>query len=181
MDANEKAVITLLEMLGEDPFRDGLIGTPARVVKALKELTSGYGQCPKSILETTFDVAYDQIIMLQGVRFQSMCEHHMLPFIGVAHVGYLPCKRVVGLSKLARLIQCFARRLQIQERMTMEIAEAIMTHLNARGCGVIVQAQHSCMGHRGAKQPDAMMKTSAMLGEFRTNADMRLEFLRLLG
>jgi GTP cyclohydrolase I len=155
--------------------------TPMRMVMALREMTAGYGMDPAKILSKTFDVEYDEMILVRGVRFTSLCEHHLLPFPGVAHVGYIPGAKVVGLSKLARLVTCFAMRLQIQERMTRQIAEAIQDHLQPKGVGVIVSARHACMGHRGAKQPDAEMVTSTMLGCLREDPAARSEFLKLVG
>lgn len=175
----ECAIRDLLVGLGEDPDREGLTETPSRVVRAFREMTSGYSQDPAEILSTVFEVPHDEMVILRGIRFVSLCEHHLLPFIGTASVGYIPRGRVVGLSKLARLVECFARRLQVQERMTDQIAQALMTHLNPLGVGVIVQAQHSCMGCRGVKQPDAEMVTSSMVGAMRGEGGARGEFLRL--
>ena len=177
-DEAEAAVETLLRVVGEDPERDGLRDTPARVVRALVEMTAGYGESPADILSKTFSEHSDELIVLRGIDFHSTCEHHLLPFQGVAHVGYLPGK-VVGISKLARLVHCFARRLQIQERMTQQIAQAIETHLEARGVGVIVTARHLCMGSRGVKLPASELVTSSMLGTLRDNGRTRAEFLRL--
>ena len=180
--AAEAAVVTLLRALGEDVTREGLERTPARVVKALREMTGGYQEDPAAILATTFDPGgvYDELVVLRGVRFTSLCEHHVLPFSGVAHVGYLPKQRVVGLSKLARLVACYARRLQVQERMTLQIADAVMKHLEAQGVAVVVEATHSCMGHRGARQPEAVMVTSCMYGTMRESDSARAEFMRLI-
>src|SRR5436189_4819220 len=144
----EEAVVALLRYVGEDPGREGLRDTPARVLKAWREMTSGYDDDPAEILARTFDETSDEMVVLRGISFHSTCEHHMLPFYGQASVGYLPGK-VVGISKLARLVDCFARRLQIQERLTRQIAESIEQHLEARGVGVIVRAHHLCMGCRG--------------------------------
>lgn len=176
------AVEALLVTIGEDPEREGLQDTPARVVKALLEMTAGYNQEPVEILATTFGAdGYDEMVVLRGIRFTSLCEHHLLPFSGVAHVGYVPKDRVVGLSKLARLVECYGKRLQLQERMTRQIAEALIEHLEPLGAGVVVSAQHSCMGCRGVRQPDAAMVTSAMLGVLRTDAAARTEFMALCG
>jgi len=174
----EDAVVTLLQYIGEDPERDGLAGTPERVVRAWRELTAGYADDPAEILSRTFEETSDEMIILRGISFHSMCEHHLLPFQGTAAVGYLPGK-VVGISKLARLVHCFARRLQIQERMTRQIADAVQEHLGARGVGVIVRAQHLCMACRGVRQEETEMVTSAMLGTLRSDATSRAEFLRL--
>lgn len=176
----ERAVETLLRLIGEDPERDGLRDTPSRVVKAMLEMTAGYGESPAEILSRTFDEHSDELIVLRGIDFHSICEHHLLPFQGVAHVGYLPGK-VVGISKLARLVHCFARRLQIQERMTQQIAKAVELYLEAQGVGVIVSAHHLCMGCRGVKLPGTQLVTSAMLGTLRSSPETRSEFLRLCG
>lgn len=175
--AAEGAVKTLLAFIGEDPTRNGLIDTPQRVVKAWRELTSGYNQNPAEILGRVFEQDCDEMVILRGIRFYSTCEHHMLPFYGEAVVGYLPGK-VVGISKLARLVECYARRLQIQERMTSQIANAIVEHLDAKGVGVILKAHHMCMGCRGVEQSEAEMVTSAMLGRLRESAEARAEFLQ---
>ena len=174
----ERAVETLLRWMGEDPDRDGLADTPARVAKALREMTTGYLEDPADILSRTFEETSDEMVILRGITFQSMCEHHLLPFVGTATVGYLPGK-VVGISKLARLVNCFARRLQIQERLTRQIADAVEKHLEARGVAVVVRAQHLCMACRGVRQQESEMVTSAMLGTLRTDATSRAEFLRL--
>jgi len=177
-EAAEEAVVTLLRYIGEDPSREGLAGTPSRVAKAWREMTAGYREDPAEILSRTFEESSDELIILSGISFYSTCEHHLLPFYGTACVGYLPGK-VVGISKLARLVSCFAQRLQIQERMTRQIADAIETHLDARGVAVVVRAHHLCMGCRGVRQQDTDMITSAMLGKLRTDATSRSEFLRL--
>jgi len=174
----EEAVATLLRFIGEDTERDGLIDTPARVTRAWREMTAGYGEDPAEILSRTFEESSDEMIVLRGISFYSVCEHHMLPFYGTAAVGYLP-GRVVGISKLARLVNCFARRLQIQERMTRQIAAAIEEHLDARGVGVVLRAHHLCMGCRGVRQEETEMVTSSMLGTLRSNPTSRAEFFRL--
>lgn len=171
------AVRRLLQHLGEDPDREGLQNTPTRVVKALTELTSGYRQDPAAILATTFDVAHDQMIHVAGITVHSLCEHHMLPFIGTAHVAYVPTDRVVGLSKIPRVVHAFARRLQVQERLTDQIADAIAANLNAKGVGVRITAHHACMGLRGVQEPAATMTTTALRGAFFDPA-VRDEFLR---
>jgi GTP cyclohydrolase I len=176
----EKAVTTLLTLIGEDPQRDGLVDTPARVIRAWKEMTCGYEEDPGVILSRTFQETSNEMVVLRGVSFTSICEHHLLPFHGTAAVGYLPGK-VVGISKLARLVQCFARRLQIQERLTRQIAAAIEDHLEPRGVGVMIRARHLCMGGRGVKLPDTELVTSAMLGQLREDANVRAEFLRIAG
>ena len=174
----EEAVATLLRFIGEEPERDGLRDTPARVVKAWREMTAGYAEDPAEILSRTFDESSDELVILRGISFYSTCEHHLLPFYGQAVVGYLPGK-VVGISKLARLVECFAKRLQVQERMTRQIADAVETHLEARGVGVVLRAHHLCMGCRGVRQEETEMVTSSMLGTLRTDATSRAEFLRL--
>lgn len=174
----EDNVVRLLEAIGEDPTRDGLLDTPARVVKALREMTTSEYETAAEVLGTTFDVGADELVVVSGIEFSSLCEHHLLPFIGTATVGYLPGDRVVGLSKLARLVDHFASRLQVQERMTSQIAEAIMDHLDAQAAGVIVQATHSCMACRGVRK-QSTMTTSAMLGRLRDEPAMRAEFLAI--
>lgn len=175
----KETVIRQLEAIGEDPNRDGLKDTPKRVIKALLEMTSGYGEDPGCILSTTFDVEYDEVVILRNIAFTSLCEHHMLPFTGYATIGYLPGKRVVGLSKLARLVHCHAKRLQVQERMTQDIAKDINKFLSPRGVGVVVNAVHNCMVCRGVKLSGADMITSAMLGAFRDQPALRAEFMGL--
>lgn len=176
----EDIVTRLLQFIGEDPSRNGLLETPKRVLKAWKELTIGYAQDHRVILNKAFDQPHDELILLRGIEFHSTCEHHMLPFYGTAAVGYIPTTSVVGISKLARLVDCFARRLQIQERLTRQIADAIVEVLNPSGVGVIIKAKHSCMGCRGVMQSDSDMITSVMLGSLRNNAAARAEFLSLV-
>jgi len=178
MEATE-AVKRLLQEIGEDPERDGLLETPARVVKALQEMTVGYGMDPAEILSKRFECSYDSLIVLRRVQFTSLCEHHLLPFSGYATVAYLPRDCVVGISKLARLTECFARRLQIQERITEQIAGALNRELKPLGVGVVLQARHSCMMCRGVKQMESEMITSTMLGALRDNAAARAELLTL--
>lgn len=179
-----KIVKDLLTFIGEDPERDGLKDTPARVLKAWKEMTAGYAQKPGLILERDFDSrGYDQVIAAPFVEFYSTCEHHLLPFFGVAHVGYLPDSgnsRVIGLSKMARLVDCFARRLQIQERMTMQIADEMQKYLSPQGVAVVIQAKHLCMACRGVQKHKAVMVTSAMRGIFRDEGPARQEFFKLI-
>ena len=179
----EGAVRILLgRVVWEDPEREGLLDTPRRVINALQEMTSGYGQDPQEVLGTTFEKdGYDEMVVLRGIDFVSLCEHHMLPFTGTAAVGYVPGDRVVGLSKLARLVDCFARRLQIQERMTKQIADAVMEVLQPKGVGVVVAAHHSCMGCRGVRKAGADMVTSSLAGVMRKDAAARAEFLGLAG
>jgi len=173
------AVRTLLEHVGEDPNREGLLDTPKRVAKAWREMTAGYAMDAAEALGTTFDVKFDELIILRGIRFTSMCEHHCLPFQGTATVGYIPGDRVVGLSKLARVVDVFSKRLQVQERMTEQIAHSVFDHVDARGVGVVIRAHHSCMGCRGVRQPDAMMTTSCMLGILKDDPTARGELLAL--
>jgi GTP cyclohydrolase I len=173
-------VVSILNYIGEDCWREGLRDTPARVVKAWKEMTVGYSQDPAEILARDFDGGgYDEVICVPNIELYSTCEHHMIPFHGVAHVAYLPRKRVVGLSKLARLVDCFARRLQIQEQLTMQVADAIQTHLDPRGVAVVVEAKHMCMCARGVGKQKSSMVTSAMRGVFRQPA-ARAEFFKLV-
>lgn len=174
----ENAVRCLLRWVAEDERREGLLDTPSRVARALQEMTAGYHENPKEILGTRFSASYDQMVLLKDVPFTSLCEHHLLPFTGTATIGYIPNDFVVGLSKLARVTLCFARRLQLQERMTTEIAEAIAEALQPVGVGVIVKASHQCMGCRGVKLSGTTMITSALLGHMR-DPSVRVEFLRL--
>lgn len=179
----EAAVRTLLRWIGEDPDREGLAETPHRVVKAFQEHFKGYLVDPADILRKTFEEVegYDEMVILKDISFESHCEHHMAPIIGKAHVAYLPVRRVVGISKLARLVEAFAKRLQIQERMTAQIADTIQEVLQPRGVAVIVEAIHHCMTTRGVHKPGALMTTSRVLGIFRSNARTRAELLALLG
>jgi GTP cyclohydrolase I len=176
----EDAVVRLLEWIGEDPTREGLVDTPARVVKAFREMTSGLSVCPSSVLGTVFNETSDNMVVVKGIRFSSLCEHHLLPFIGTAAVGYVPDGRVIGLSKIPRLVEVFARRPQVQERMTNQIAQALMDYLAPRGVGVVVRAHHSCMGCRGVRQPDAEMVTSCILGCMKDDPAARSELLRFV-
>ncbi|MEO6033718.1 MAG: GTP cyclohydrolase I FolE [Verrucomicrobiota bacterium] len=170
-----------LELLGEDPDRDGLKGTPDRVAKSLKFLTQGYKTDPKTVLnDALFDVRSDEMVIVKDIDFYSLCEHHMLPFFGKCHIAYLPGKKVIGLSKLPRLVEVFARRLQVQERMTHEIARTILELTRAQGAGVVIEAQHLCMMMRGVEKQNSYAITSAMLGCFRDDARTRGEFLELL-
>lgn len=175
--AAEKAVCDLLTWIGEDPDREGLRDTPRRVVKAWREMTSGYAVDPKALLGRDFHgEGYDQMIMCRHIEFQSVCEHHLLGFAGVAHVAYIPAKRVVGLSKMARLVDCFAKRLQIQERLTQQVAKTMHDVLRPRGVGVMVVAKHSCMSCRGVQKHQSEMVTTALLGCFRLHK-VKEEFL----
>jgi GTP cyclohydrolase I len=179
----ESAVRTLLRWAGDDPDREGLLGTPERVVRAYEEWFAGYGEDPVAILERTFEetAGYDEMVVLRDIRFESFCEHHVAPIIGVAHCAYLPNKRVVGISKIARVIEIYAKRLQIQEKMTAQIANAIQDVLRPRGVAVVVRATHQCMTTRGIHKPGVSMVTSRMLGAFRTNESTRREFLSMIG
>ena len=177
----EAAVRVLLRWAGDDPGREGLIETPTRVVRSYQELFAGYDTDPRAYLEKVFEESggYDQLVVLRDIRFVSFCEHHMLPVVGRAHVGYLPSDRVVGISKLARVVHGFARRFQIQEKMTAEIAHAIDEVLKPHGVGVVVEAEHSCMTLRGVNTPGATLLTSHLTGVVRDDPRTREEFLRL--
>jgi GTP cyclohydrolase I len=179
----EAAVRTLLRWTGDDPDREGLLGTPERVVRAYEEWFAGYNEDPVSILERTFEETegYDEMVVLRDIRFESYCEHHVAPIIGVAHCAYLPDRRVVGISKIARVIELYAKRLQIQEKMTAQIANAIQDVLRPRGVAVVVDATHQCMTTRGVRKPGVSMITSQMLGAFRSDAATRREFLAMIG
>jgi GTP cyclohydrolase I len=175
------AVRTLLSGVGEDPEREGLDKTPDRVVKALKFLTSGYSQDAKALVnEALFSVSYDEMVVVKDIDMFSLCEHHLLPFYGKAHVAYIPNGRVVGLSKIPRLVDMFARRLQVQERLTVQIAEAIDEFIRPRGVAVIVEAMHFCMMMRGVEKQNSVAVTSCMLGAFREREPTRQEFLALV-
>jgi GTP cyclohydrolase IA len=175
----EEAVRVLLRWAGDEPEREGLDGTPARVARAYEEWFAGYGEDPAEMLQRTFEEAggYDEIVLLRDIRFESHCEHHMAPIIGRAHIGYLPRNRVVGISKLARLVEVYSKRLQIQERMTAEIANTIDRVLNPHGVAVVIEGTHTCMTTRGVHKSQATMVTSRMLGVFRDHAETRQEFL----
>lgn len=178
----EKAVRTLISFVGEDPDREGLLDTPKRVVKAYQDWYGGYNQDPKEVLNKTFSEieGYDEIIMLKDIRVESHCEHHMAPFIGSAHVAYLPNKRVVGISKLARITRIFSKRMQVQEKLTAEIANCLQEVLKPRGVAVVIEAQHECMTTRGINEPGISMVTSQLLGKFRTDASTRKEFYSMI-
>jgi GTP cyclohydrolase IA len=176
----ESAVRTLLRYVGEDPAREGLEDTPRRVVRALAEMTVGYRDDPAMLRCTFDDPGGDELIVVRGIDFTSLCEHHMLPFSGTATVGYLPADRIIGLSKIPRLVHVYARRLQVQERLTVQIADALLSLTDASAVGVVIRARHSCMSIRGVRSP-AEMVTSTMLGELRDNPAMRAEFMALGG
>jgi len=178
----EAAVQVLLRWAGDDPNREGLIGTPDRVVRTYEEFFAGYDADPIDMLSRTFEETdgYDEMVLLRDIDFQSHCEHHMVPIIGVAHVAYIPKNRVVGISKLARIVEAFAKRLQIQERFTMQIANSINDVLQPIGVGVVIEAQHQCMTTRGVNKPGVAMVTSCMFGAFREDPATRSEFLNAI-
>lgn len=178
----EEAVRTLLLWAGEDPDREGLVDTPKRVAKAYEDWFSGYRDDPVGFLKRTFEEVdgYDEMIVLRDIEFESHCEHHMAPIIGHAHVGYLPRNKVVGISKLARVVEAFARRFQVQEKMTAQIANCISDVLNPKGVGVVIEATHQCMTTRGIHKTNVSMVTSQMVGTFRKDARTRAEFLRMI-
>jgi GTP cyclohydrolase I len=179
----EDAVRTLIRWARDDPKREGLRDTPARVVRAYEEFFAGYLQEPTEILNRTFSEVggYDEMIVMTDIRFESHCEHHMVPIIGKAHVGYLPDKRVVGISKLARLVEIYARRLQVQEKMTVQIADCLQKALKPKGVAVVIEAAHQCMTTRGVHKPGVGLVTSRMVGAFRDDASTRREFLAVIG
>ncbi len=175
-----KAVREILVAVGEDVEREGIKGTPARVAEMYAELLSGMGEDPKQHLKSVFSEKYDEIVLLRDVPFYSICEHHLMPFIGSAHVAYLPAGSVLGVSKLARIVDCFARRLQVQERLTDQIADFIMQSLKPKGVAVVLEASHSCMTIRGIKKPGSVMVTSSLRGIFRKDPKSRSEVLSLM-
>lgn len=171
----------ILVELGEDPNREGLQGTPRRMEQALRFLTSGYDQKPEEVLNNAlFEVQYDEMVVVSNIDFYSMCEHHVLPFFGKCHVGYLPDKKVIGISKIARLIEIYSRRLQVQERLTTQIAKTIEETIKPLGVGVIIEAQHMCMMMRGVQKQNSRATTSSMRGTFRKSVETRMEFLDLV-
>jgi GTP cyclohydrolase IA len=179
----EEAVRTLLRWAGDDPAREGLIDTPGRVVRSYEEFFAGYDVDPVALLERTFEETdgYDEIVLLRDIRLESHCEHHMVPILGRAHVAYLPYRRVVGISKLARVVEAYAKRLQIQEKLTAQIANTIQEVLEPRGVAVVIEAAHQCMTTRGVHKPGVTMVTSRMLGAFRDNPTTRREVLAMIG
>jgi GTP cyclohydrolase I len=179
----EAAVKTLLRWAGDNPEREGLVDTPKRVAKAFEDWFSGYDQDPQAYLARTFEevAGYDDMVILRDIRFESHCEHHLAPIIGRVHVGYLPTHRVVGISKLARVVEAFARRLQVQEKMNAQIAHCIQQVLEPKGVAVVIEAAHQCMTTRGVHKTGVTMVTSTMLGAFRDNSDTRREFLNIIG
>ncbi|MBB3763314.1 GTP cyclohydrolase I FolE [Sphingomicrobium lutaoense] len=182
-DEVQDAVRTLIRWAGDDPDREGLLDTPARVARAWKEYARGYQEDPSLHLSRTFEEVggYDEIVLLRDIPFQSHCEHHMAPIIGKASIAYLPSDRVVGISKLARVLHGFARRLQVQERLTAQVADCIWEHLSPQGVAVVVEASHACMTARGVNTPGVMMTTSRMMGTFREDERSRKEVLALMG
>ena len=177
-----EAVKTLLAYTGDDPSREGLIDTPKRVIKAYDEFFAGYNEDPEEVLSRTFEQVegYDEMVIVKGIRVESHCEHHMVPIIGVAHVGYIPNKKVVGISKLARMVDLFGKRLQTQETMTAQIADTIEKVINPKGVAVVIDAAHMCMTTRGIHKTETSTVTSRMLGTFRKNANTRAEFMNLI-
>jgi GTP cyclohydrolase I len=177
----EKLIENMLEELGEDPMRQGLRKTPARVAETLKFLTKGYSENVEDLLkDALFDVQYDEMVIIRNIEVYSLCEHHLLPFFGKCHVGYLPTSKVIGLSKVIRLVELFARRLQVQERLTQQIAHTIQEQANPQGVGVIIEAQHLCMMMRGVEKQNVKVTTSTLLGKFRQDQRSRMEFLNLV-
>ncbi|MDE2462762.1 MAG: GTP cyclohydrolase I FolE [Alphaproteobacteria bacterium] len=179
----EEAIRTLLRWAGDDPSREGLVDTPQRVARAYEEWFAGYQEDPQEFLTRTFEEVegYDEMIVLRDIRFESHCEHHLAPIIGRAHIGYLPHNKVVGISKLARVVEAFARRLQVQEKMNAQIANCIQSALEPKGVAVVIEATHQCMTTRGVHKPGVTMVTSTMLGDFRINPLTRREFLSVIG
>ena len=176
----QRLVRELLVAIGEDPDRDGLLETPARIARMYDEVFAGLDEDPVAILSTSFEEAFDEMVILREIPFYSMCEHHFMPFHGEAHVGYLPSGKIVGLSKIARAVETFARRPQVQERLTGQIADCIESVLGAKGVGVVIEAEHTCMTMRGVRKPGAKMVTSAMRGRFNSDVNTRQEFLGLI-
>lgn len=177
----ENLIRELLEKMGEDPGRDGLQKTPARVKETFEFLTSGYGESIDEILaEAIFEDKYDEMVIARDISVYSLCEHHLLPFLGKCHVAYIPKGRIIGLSKIPRIVEVFSRRLQIQERLTNQIAKTLMDHLKPIGVAVTIEAIHLCMAMRGVRKRDALIITSSMLGAFRTDSKTRMEFLNLI-
>ncbi len=179
----EAAVRTLLKWAGDNPKREGLLDTPSRVVKAYEQWFKGYDEDPVAMLQRTFEEVegYDEMVVLRDIRFESYCEHHMAPIIGKAHVAYVPTDRVVGISKLARVVDAFAKRLQVQEKMNAQIANTLMDVLKPRGVAVVLEGEHHCMSTRGVHKPGVSMVTSTMLGAFKTDRDLRRDFMSIIG
>lgn len=180
-DRIRKAVTEILLAIGEDPEREGLLRTPERVAQMYREIFSGLGRDPAEVLQVGFEENHQEMVILKDIPFYSMCEHHLLPFHGQAHIGYIPSGRVVGISKLARLVEILARRPQLQERLTSQIADAFMENVKPIGVGVVIEAEHLCMTMRGIRKPGSTVVTSANRGSFRTRLETRSEFLTLIG
>ena len=182
MQEAEEAVRTLIRWAGDNPDREGLVGTPNRVVRAYEEFFAGYNEDPVELLQRTFEETdgYDEMVVLRDIRLESHCEHHMVPIIGKAHIAYLPQKRVVGISKLARVLEMYAKRLQIQEKLTAQVANALFDILEPKGVAVVIEAAHQCMTTRGIHKAGVTMVTSRMLGSFRTDSETRREFLTMI-
>jgi GTP cyclohydrolase I len=180
LDRIRAAVREILLAIGEDPDREGLVDTPERVARTYAELFSGLHQDPRALLQRKFTQKYDEMVLEKDIGFESMCEHHLLPFFGKAHIAYLPKGKIIGLSKLARVVELFSKRPQVQERMTEEIADLLMDELEPRGVGVILEASHTCMTIRGIRKADSICKTSAMRGAFRDNQSTRAELMALI-
>ena len=177
-DKIQRSTTKILEAIGENPEREGLLKTPSRVAKAYAEILAGYRMNPEELINNAlFSVDYDEMVIVKGIEFYSMCEHHMLPFYGVAHVAYIPSGKVIGLSKIPRIVEMYSRRLQVQERMTLQIADFIQEVLKPKGVAVVVEGKHLCMMMRGVKKQEASMTTSHMLGVFREQLPTRMEFL----
>lgn len=178
LDKIQRATTKILEGIGENPEREGLLRTPSRVAKAYGEILAGYRMNPEELVNNAlFTVDYDEMVIVRGIEFYSMCEHHMLPFYGIVHVAYIPSGKVIGLSKIPRVVEMFSRRLQVQERMTIQIADFIQETLHPKGVAVVTEGKHLCMMMRGVKKQDASMTTSQMLGAFREQISTRMEFL----
>lgn len=176
----EKLIVELIKEIGENPLRKGLIGTPFRFKKSIKFLTKGYKENPEKIITVFESEGYDEIILLKDIEFYSLCEHHLLPFFGKAHIAYLPDKKIIGISKLARILDMYARRLQSQERITTQIAETLQTYLKPKGVAVILEAEHFCLRARGVEKQNSIMVTSKLIGAFKENRDTRNELLKLI-
>jgi GTP cyclohydrolase I len=179
----EEAVRVLLKWAGDNPMREGLLDTPSRVVKAYEQWFRGYDEDPAAMLQRTFEEVegYDEMVVLRDIRFESYCEHHMAPIIGKAHVAYVPTDRVVGISKLARVVDAYAKRLQVQEKMNAQIANTLMDVLKPRGVAVVLEGEHHCMSTRGVHKPGVSMVTSTMLGAFKTDRELRRDFMSIIG
>lgn len=177
----EKHIRAILNLIGENPKREGLINTPKRVAKAYEKLFSGYEKKQKDMVTVFENEGYDEMVIVKDVEFYSQCEHHLLPFFGKVHIGYIPDKKIIGLSKMPRLVEMFSRRLQNQERLTSQIAEGLMDMLHPKGVGVVIEAKHLCMMARGIEKQNSMILTSAVRGLFKSKLNTRTEFLRLIG